>query len=85
MGLDINELHLTLNRLVRLLVDIPEAIQITTDFKADPLCIRIAVAEADLGKIIGKQGRTARALRTLVTCHGQKVGIPISINITASA
>ena len=34
--------------------------------------IELEVAPADLGKVIGRQGRTARAMRTLLTAAGQK-------------
>ena len=83
MGPNHAQLHVTLEHLVRLLVDDPEAVTITSDTSGEGVCFKIRVAEADLGKVIGKQGTTARALRTLVACHAQKVGFLISIDIVA--
>ncbi len=48
------------------LVDRPEAISVTEVADADGTVLELRVAKEDLGKVIGKQGRTARAIRTLV-------------------
>lgn len=51
---------------VRLLVDNPEAVELTTEAGAGATILRLRVAQSDIGKLIGKQGRTVRSLRTLV-------------------
>ena len=48
------------------LVDAPEAINLAQVEKEGNLVIELRVASDDLGKVIGKEGRTARSLRTLV-------------------
>lgn len=48
------------------LVDTPEAITVTQVEKDENNIIELRVAPEDLGKVIGKEGRTARSLRTLV-------------------
>ena len=48
------------------LVDNPEAIVFTEVTKEETTVIELRVASEDLGKVIGKEGRTARSLRTLV-------------------
>ncbi len=50
----------------RSLVDQPEQVQVRRIDEEDTVAIELAVATEDLGKVIGKQGRTARALRTLL-------------------
>jgi uncharacterized protein len=55
-----------LEYLARRLVDDPAAVRVETVEEADTVVLRLHVAEADVGKVIGRQGRIARALRTVV-------------------
>lgn len=48
------------------LVDHPEQVQVEATEAAGTVTLRLQVAPADLGRVIGKQGRTARAIRTLL-------------------
>ncbi len=48
------------------LVDHPEAVQVNEKEQEDLLLVELTVAKEDLGKVIGKQGRTARAMRSLL-------------------
>jgi uncharacterized protein len=53
--------------LARKLVDEPDAVRVErVDEDDDTVVLRLHVAENDLGKVIGRQGRIARALRTIV-------------------
>lgn len=52
--------------LARELVDEPDAVRIETEERDDALVLYLHVAPGDVGKVIGRQGRIARALRTLV-------------------
>jgi hypothetical protein len=54
------------------LVDDADAVRIRTHERDQATIIELEVAPADLGKVIGRQGRTARAIRTLLTAAGQK-------------
>lgn len=56
----------------RSLVDTPGEVRTHTHERDDATVIELEVAEADLGKVIGRQGRTARAIRTLLSAAGQK-------------
>ena len=58
--------------LAKSLVDDPAAVSAHVIDRDDATVIELEVAPADLGKVIGRQGRTARALRTLLTAAGQK-------------
>ncbi len=49
------------------LVDKPEEISVTTQEEDDSIVVELRVAQDDLGKVIGKQGRTVRAMRTLLS------------------
>lgn len=52
--------------IARSLVDQPEAVKVTRTDEENNVTIELAVAPEDLGKVIGKQGRTARALRSIL-------------------
>ena len=55
-----------LEELARQLVDEPDAVRVETVDEPDARVLRLHVAPDDLGKVIGRQGRIARALRTIV-------------------
>jgi predicted RNA-binding protein YlqC (UPF0109 family) len=55
-----------LEYLARQLVDEPDAVRVEEIDDGDDLVLRLHVAEGDVGKVIGRQGRIARALRTVV-------------------
>ena len=55
--------------LARELVDDPEAVRVETEERDDALVLVLHVAKEDVGKVIGRQGRIARALRQLVRAH----------------
>jgi predicted RNA-binding protein YlqC (UPF0109 family) len=55
-----------LEYLARQLVDDPDAVSVEQSEEEDELVLRLRVAEADRGKVIGRQGRIARALRTVI-------------------
>jgi uncharacterized protein len=55
------------------LVDNPEAVVVTEVEGAQTSVIELRVAKEDLGKVIGKQGRTARAMRTILSAASTKL------------
>ena len=55
-----------LEYLARQLVDKPDAVRVEEIDDGEDLVLRLHVAEGDVGKVIGRQGRIARALRTVV-------------------
>lgn len=59
--------------IVKALVDHPEQVKVVEVEGEKTSVIEISVAKEDLGKIIGKQGRTARALRTILTAASTKL------------
>jgi predicted RNA-binding protein YlqC (UPF0109 family) len=58
--------------IVRALVDNSEAVDIREVDRSGTVLIEVRVAQEDVGKIIGKQGRTIRALRSLARVVGSK-------------
>jgi predicted RNA-binding protein YlqC (UPF0109 family) len=66
---------------VQLMVDSPREVVVEYFCTEGGASIRIEVASTDLGKIIGKQGRHARALRVLANAMGMAAKQKISLNI----
>ncbi|MGB9699242.1 MAG: KH domain-containing protein [Thermodesulfobacteriota bacterium] len=59
--------------IAKALVDHPEAVQVSEVEGEQTSVIELKVAKDDLGKVIGKQGRTARAMRTILSAASTKV------------
>lgn len=55
------------------LVDMPDAVQVSEIVGEQTTVIELKVDKTDLGKIIGKQGRTARSLRTILNAASTKL------------
>jgi uncharacterized protein len=56
------------------LVDNPDSVRITEEEKDGKIVFKIKVGQSDVGKIIGKQGRTAQAMRVLLSAVAAKNG-----------
>ncbi len=62
-----------LEEIARALVDHPEDVQVSEIEGEQTTVLELRVRNEDLGKVIGRQGRTARAIRTLLSADGMKV------------
>jgi uncharacterized protein len=58
--------------IARRLVDEPDAVRVETEEREDAVVFHLPVAPDDVGKVIGRQGRLARALRSLVRAAGAR-------------
>ena len=68
--------------LARRLVDEPDAVRVEEVEEEDgTLLLRLHVAEGDVGKVIGRQGRLVRALRTVVRAGGVEAGRRLQLEI----
>ena len=65
----------------RALVDHPEAVRVTETERRGVSVLDLTTAPGDMGKIIGRQGRTAAALRTLVAVTAEKHGKRAQLDI----
>ncbi len=63
------------------LVDDPDAVRVTEVEDGDTISLKLAVASDDVGKVIGRRGRTARAIRDMVRAAGVKAGVNVSVEI----
>ena len=59
--------------IARALVDQPDEVSVNEVDGESVTVLELRVAQQDLGKVIGKQGRTARAIRTILSAAGMKV------------
>jgi len=67
--------------IARLLVDDPERVRVDEVKKNDGTLFQLHVAQEDLGKVIGKNGRTARSIRSLLGVLSAKEGRRASLEI----
>ena len=69
-----NELKELIEYIVKALVDNPEKVEVKEIAGEKSIIYELKVGEGDLGKVIGKEGRTARAVRTIITAAAMKQG-----------
>lgn len=67
--------------IARQLVDQPDEVTLTEESLEDKIIYRLKVAQPDVGKVIGKKGRTAFALRTIVAAVGKKAGKKVLLEV----
>ncbi len=67
--------------IARSLVDNPDAVKLNEVEGEKASIIELRVDQSDLGKVIGKQGRTAKAIRTILNASGIKSGKKVVLDI----
>jgi predicted RNA-binding protein YlqC (UPF0109 family) len=70
-----------LDYVARSIVDDPDAVRIETEHDRRGLTLRLHVAPDDMGKVIGRRGRVAQSIRTLVRAAGAKEGAEVNVDI----
>ena len=70
-----------LAEIARQLVDEPGAVRVETEERDDAIVLLLHVAPDDVGKVIGRQGRIARALRTVARASGIRAGKRVLLEI----
>ena len=68
-----SEIRQLVEDIAKALVDIPEQVSVREVEGEQVTVLELRVAPSDLGKVIGKQGRTARSVRTLLGAAGMKL------------
>lgn len=63
------------------LVDNPDQVQVTESKENQTIVVQLKVAEDDMGKVIGKQGRIAKAIRTVVKAAAIKSNMKVVVEI----
>jgi predicted RNA-binding protein YlqC (UPF0109 family) len=66
------DMRMLVEQIAQALVDAPEQVQVTPVEDGDATILELRVAPTDLGKVIGRQGRTAKSIRTLLGAASMK-------------
>ncbi len=67
------DMRLLVQEIAKALVDEPEQVEVTAVDGEEATVLELRVSPNDLGKVIGKQGRTARSIRTILGAAGMKL------------
>ena len=67
--------------IAKALVDNPEAVEVEEVLKGDELIRKLKVAQDDMGKVIGKQGRIAKAMRTVLKSASNRDNKKVTLEI----
>ncbi len=67
--------------IARSLVSQPDKVTVTEKGEGDDLTLELRVAPEDMGKVIGRQGRIAKEIRTVVRSYAQRKGVKVSVDI----
>ena len=76
-----NPLRTVVEVVARALVDHPDSVRVTESERRGMTVVELTTAPGDMGKIIGRQGRTAAALRTLLSVTAEKHGKRAQLDI----
>ena len=63
------------------LVDNPDAVSVNEITEEDGLVLELRVAPEDMGKVIGRQGRIAKEIRTIIKTVAQRDGVKVAVEI----
>lgn len=72
--MEVGMIKLLIEEMAKSLVDQPEEVAVAEVDGERTTVYELRVATSDLGKVIGKQGKTARAMRTIISAAGTKLG-----------
>jgi uncharacterized protein len=67
-----DDMRALISQIAVALVDIPNEVQVEEVEREDSTTLRLRVARSDVGKVIGKEGRTARSMRTILGAVSMK-------------
>ena len=67
--------------IAKALVDNPDEVVVTEKGSGKNITVELHVAEGDMGKVIGKQGRIAKAIRSVVKAASSKENIKVDVEI----
>jgi predicted RNA-binding protein YlqC (UPF0109 family) len=77
----VNPVRAVVEVVARALVDKPDSVQVYESSRRGMMVLELKTAPGDMGKIIGRQGRTAAALRTLVAVTAERHGLRAQLDI----
>ncbi|MEO8363226.1 MAG: KH domain-containing protein [Ilumatobacteraceae bacterium] len=69
-----------LDHVVRSIVDNPEAVTVEGFPDGDKILLEVRVGDGDLGRVIGRRGRTAQSIRTVVRAAATRDGVDVDVD-----
>ena len=69
-----------LTHVVRSIVDDPEAVKVEGFADGEKIVLEVRVGEGDLGRVIGRRGRTAMSIRTVVRAAAERDGVDVDVD-----
>ncbi len=69
-----------LEHIVRSIVDDPEAVKVEGFEDGSKILLEVRVGEGDLGRVIGRRGRTAQSIRTVVRAAATRDGVDVDVD-----
>ena len=81
VGAPVEDLRQLVVYLATNLVDEPDAVEVTAEHRGSAVHLHLRVPQEELGKVIGRQGRIARALRTTLMIAGSRHNLRASLDI----
>lgn len=70
-----------LTYIVQNLVEKPDEVSVTEREANGETVFEVRVADGDMGKVIGRQGRIAKEIRTVIRSYAQRTGVKVSVDI----
>ena len=70
-----------LTYLAQQIVEDPDAVVVETEERRNSVTLRLHVGPSDMGRVIGRRGRVAQAIRSVVRAAGAKEGVEASVDI----
>lgn len=67
--------------IAKALVDAPDQVSVTEQVSEKGVLVTLKVSEGDIGKVIGKQGKVANAIRSVVKAAGVRKGVHVMVDI----
>ena len=79
--MSVKKIETMIQKITEMLVDSPKKISIKEEMRSDTHIIVLMVDKADVGKVIGRNGQTAKALRALVNAAATRMGDKVLLEI----
>ena len=70
-----------LTYLAKSIVEDPDAVVVDTEERRNSVTLRLHVAQSDMGRVIGRRGRVAQAIRSVVRAAGAREGVEATVDI----
>ena len=75
------ELQTTLHNIAAAIVDSPDEVKVTREDEGDTVTLTLTVAPDDMGMVIGRHGRIAKAIRTVIKAAAAECGKRVNVEI----